>query len=522
MSHHDRPDGRAGAPAHTPDAPLPRGARFAGLAVIVLTFLSAAALITIIALTQPRPFWTPERFELWGIEIMYDTHAPAIGLLLAAIAFAIIVGAGVSLHETLVIRRYRRTDPSVVKRPLAPRTIMEETRGVYAGPVTITALIPAHNEAASLPTTIASLQAQTEPPERIIVIADNCTDNTVALALACGAEVYETVNNSLKKAGGLNQILTRILPDMGPNDTALIMDADTQFGSDRFLETARARMTADRALMAVGGLFTGEPGHGLLGQFQRNEFTRYCREIRRRRGKVFVLTGTASVFRATALRAVADSRGTLIPGITGDVYDTIALTEDNEITIAIKSLGGLTTSPSECTVITELMPSWRMLWKQRLRWQRGALENLGQYGVTSTTIRYWSQQIGIGYSVIALASYFALILLMLVSIDHWVWFTFWIGIGLVFALERVVTVWQGGWRARVLAALVLPELVYDFFMDVVFVKGIVDMTFSREAKWSHLAAVSPESSPAEPAHRDAKHPDSTKLDSASPTGRHAK
>jgi hypothetical protein len=41
---------------------------------------------------------------------------------------------------------------------------------------------------------------------------------------------------------------------------------------------------------------------------QRNEYTRYQRTISRRLGKVFVLTGTASLFRAYALKAVADSR----------------------------------------------------------------------------------------------------------------------------------------------------------------------------------------------------------------------
>ncbi len=59
-------------------------------------------------------------------------------------------------------------------------------------------------------------------------------------------------------------------------------------------------------------------------------------------------------------------------------------------------------SPRECPVVTELMPTWRTLWGQRLRWQRGALENLGAYGLTRQTFRYWAQQLGIGYGVIAL------------------------------------------------------------------------------------------------------------------------
>lgn len=63
---------------------------------------------------------------------------------------------------------------------------------------------------------------------------------------------------------------------------------------------------------------------------QRNEYTRYQRDISRRKGKLFVLTGTASLFRTYALKAVADSRGDLLPGDPGTVYDTLALTEDNE------------------------------------------------------------------------------------------------------------------------------------------------------------------------------------------------
>ena len=50
-----------------------------------------------------------------------------------------------------------------------------------------------------------------------------------------------------------------------------------------------------------------------------------------------LLTGTASVFRAYALKAVADSRGELLPGDPGHVYDTLAMTEDNEMTLALKT-----------------------------------------------------------------------------------------------------------------------------------------------------------------------------------------
>lgn len=68
------------------------------------------------------------------------------------------------LHEAYVVRRHRRTEPTISSRPLAPRRVMEQTRGRFYGEVTVTALIPAHNEEASLPATLASLARQTAPP----------------------------------------------------------------------------------------------------------------------------------------------------------------------------------------------------------------------------------------------------------------------------------------------------------------------------------------------------------------------
>jgi hypothetical protein len=34
--------------------------------------------------------------------------------------------------------------------------------------------------------------------------------------------------------------------------------------------------------------------------------------------------------------------------------------------------------------------------------------------------------------------------------------------------------------------LLLPELVYDLFLDVVYVRGVLDITFARQAEWGHV------------------------------------
>src|SRR5262245_61354108 len=50
-------------------------------------------------------------------------------------------------------------------------------------------LIPAHNEGAGILPTIRDAQAQLGPNDRILVVADNCTDDTAAIVQAVGVEV---------------------------------------------------------------------------------------------------------------------------------------------------------------------------------------------------------------------------------------------------------------------------------------------------------------------------------------------
>jgi cellulose synthase/poly-beta-1,6-N-acetylglucosamine synthase-like glycosyltransferase len=397
---------------------------------------------------------------------------------LTAVALALLVN-GLDAWAARRVTRPARKARQIRERPLRA----EVTAARPAGTFTVTALIPACNEELHLPATLESLRCQTRPPAAVWVIADNCTDATAEVARAGGAEVYETVENSHRKAGGLNQLLARLLPTMGPLDVILVMDADTIMVED-FLERAVAELEATPELVAVGGVFFGDDTPGLLGALQRNEYRRYSRDIARRQGRVFVLTGTASLFRADALTAVAEHRGSTLPGTPGQVYDTISLTEDNELTLALKSLGARMLSPQHCRVRTELMPTWRDLWHQRQRWQRGALENIGMYGVSSATARYWAQQFGLGYGVISLFLYLAVTGLAWVALGVLTVVVFWFIVGLLFAVERVATVWAGGWRARLIAAVLLIELGYAIFLQGVYVKSLLDIATGRAKHWN--------------------------------------
>lgn len=453
--------------------------------LIALLVIGAAALLwAAVAASDPQPIGQDVATWEWGPFSLLVSHTrPPARIVLASLALGLLA---VALTATLTrwFLRLSRASLDPTSYPLSPHKVMVETRGRFDGPLTITVLVPAHNEADRIGATLASLDGQSRRPDRLMVVADNCTDATVAIAEAAGVEVLETEGNADKKAGALNQALRQLLPGARHNDVVMVMDADTVL-SDGFLEEAARRFTDDRALMALGGVFTGEPGSGLIGMFQRNEYVRYARTVRRRRGMVDVLTGTSTLFRPMALRTVASSRGHALPGRPGDVYDTFALTEDNEITIALKTLGALMVSPSECVVVTELMPTWRDLWRQRLRWQRGAVENIGAYGLSLATLRYWTQQLGIGYGTLALSAYLTCMAVLVGAAETWVWFPFWLGVGAIFALERVVTAWRSGVAERLLAAVLIPELLYDLFLDAVFVYGLVQIALARRASWGH-------------------------------------
>ncbi len=498
--------------ARTTRGPSPRrraarlGWLTAGLVMLGLVLLAVAAWLL---MTTDGRTTVPDTAVL---PLSVEFRPPGLAVLLAAVALVAATFLALAALETAtamqVLNRDRRIPP-----PLPAH--LQQARRWTLGPVAVrglamehppewpalavpgedppsgtrlrcTVLVPAHDEEAVIGATLRSLADQVRRPDRILVIADNCTDATGEVARASGVEVVESVGNTDKKAGALNQQLALLLPSLDAEDVVLVMDADSTISPD-FLETALGLLEDDADLMAVGGLFFGEGGGGLVGQLQRSEYGRYQRIVARRLDRVFVLTGTASVIRGFALSAVAQARGSLVPGPPGKVYDTLALTEDNELTLALKTLGAQMTSPHQCRVTTEVMTRWRDLWRQLLRWLRGALENFGAYGFTRATAMYWTQQLALGYGVVALWSYLLLLVITLLAADSIRWSPFWVTIGLVFLLERLVTVWAVGWRARALAAPVVIELAYAFFLQACFVTSIVQIATGRKAGWNYVS-----------------------------------
>ena len=89
----------------------------------------------------------------------------------------------------------------------------------------IIVLVPAHNEGSGLLPTLDDILAQLYDGDRLLVVADNCNDDTADIAKAAGAEVVE--RNDLAKIGkgyalafGLRHLQNNV------SDVVMVVDAD--------------------------------------------------------------------------------------------------------------------------------------------------------------------------------------------------------------------------------------------------------------------------------------------------------
>ena len=173
----------------------------------------------------------------------------------------------------------------------------------------------------------------------------------------------------------------------------------------------------------------------------------------------------------------------VIPGGAAQVYDTNVLTEDNELTLALLHLGYNILSPGECRLETEVMTTWRDLWNQRLRWKRGALENLVDYGLTAITWRYWGRQLLTHFGVLVTAVYLATVIGSLALTGRLDLHPIWLVVTAIFAVERIVTVRDRGWRHMAFAGLIVVEMTFDFFLQAVQAKAFWDTVRRTERNW---------------------------------------
>lgn len=117
-------------------------------------------------------------------------------------------------------------------------------------------LVPAHDEALVLRATLERITPQLQPGDRLVVVADNCSDDTAAIASACGAEVLVRVNATLRGKGYALDHGVRHL-EAAPPAGVVIVDADCDVAPGAIDKVFRQCMRTGRPAQAVYSMQVG-------------------------------------------------------------------------------------------------------------------------------------------------------------------------------------------------------------------------------------------------------------------------
>lgn len=322
-------------------------------------------------------------------------------------------------------------------------------------------IIPAHNEERLIGATIDSVLSQSLVPDRIVVVADNCTDRTVEIARARGVEVLQTVGNTARKAGALNHGFRYVRRA----DVVVQVDADMTF--DRhFVREMVAAVHADRAAGAVTGRVGVQPFDGggpvrwFLWAMQRLEYYYYDSMKIENRGRVWCISGTGGAYRGSVLRRLSVDR----PG----PWDERSIVEDYTLTLEIEELGWRTGSALSAFAWSDTMGTPRELWRQRMRWNAGTFSEWRRRPA-SRPMRNDRRTFYRGLILIALNPLFLLLTLTTLVFGSVRLSMTSAVIAAFFALERLYRLRYVPKRTAadvVLAVAVIPEFAYRMFVDL--------------------------------------------------------
>lgn len=254
----------------------------------------------------------------------------------------------------------------------------------------LVAFVPAHNEQEGIRDTIKSLMEQTYPFEYVLVIADNCTDDTISIVGELQKtygysrlRLLETTGNEHKKAGALNQGFRRML--LGEKiDYLFSLDADTILDPNIFergvmeLELEPATGGICSAYRALPLKETATRWKRFLWRIQNIEFGLANAWRVENYKSARVLPGVSVLYRMEALRDVYRSRG------DGTVWATDSLVEDYRLTLDLKDLGWGAKSSMDMTSWSDVPLKLRGkggLWDQRKRWYSGTVDEIRRRGL---------------------------------------------------------------------------------------------------------------------------------------------
>jgi cellulose synthase/poly-beta-1,6-N-acetylglucosamine synthase-like glycosyltransferase len=221
-------------------------------------------------------------------------------------------------------------------------------------------LMPAHDEARGIGATLRRLLAQIEPGERVLVVADNCADDTATIAADEGAEVIERRDPDRRGKGYALDFGVRHL-EADPPEVVLILDADCELAPGALAALVRRAAESSRP---VQGLYVMLPADGANSLARLSAFAWLVRNKVRplgwhRLGLPCQLNGTGMAFPWQLIRRAALASDDIV--------------EDLSLGLELARQG---TPPLFCpeAMLTSRFPETReAMRRQRTRWEHGHL-----------------------------------------------------------------------------------------------------------------------------------------------------
>ena len=224
-------------------------------------------------------------------------------------------------------------------------------------------IVPAHNEHAVIERTVQSLRKIDWPKDRfrILVIADNCNDDTAALARNAGAEVLERSNLLQRGKGYALDFAFRASRSHGFADAVVVIDADSEVSAN-LLEAIAARLEAGADAVQVH--------YGTLNPMDS--------------WRTRLLTIAKAAFHIA--RSRARERLGLSCGIRGNgwcithrlqeqvPYQAFSLTEDLEYGITLGFAGYRVVYADEAHSDADMVSNSQAAGQQRRRWEGGRFQ----------------------------------------------------------------------------------------------------------------------------------------------------
>ena len=224
-------------------------------------------------------------------------------------------------------------------------------------------IVPAHNESTVITHTVASLKKIDWPAEchRIVVVADNCTDDTADLARKSGAEVLERHDTSLRGKGYALNFAFKDSAARNWADAVVVIDADAEVSSNLLSAiAARLEQGAQAVQVHYGILNPSATWRTRLITIAKSAFHSVRSRARERLGLSCGIRGNGWCVTHALLRKVP--------------YQAFSLTEDVEYGIELGVAGYRVHYAEDAHSDAEMVSGEQAARKQRQRWEDGRFQ----------------------------------------------------------------------------------------------------------------------------------------------------